>query len=87
MKVFEKLEEKSWSIKLVKDTEIEGRAVLLACNSVTDEYICDIIWFESDGEIIAVRDVDNILKRLGYDPREHYNCYNEDGSIVLTSVK
>ena len=85
MKVFEKLEEKSWAIKLVKDTEIEGRALLIACNSVTDEYICDVIQFESNGKIIPIYNVYNTLERLGYNPKEHNNCYNKDGSILIVS--
>ena len=85
MKVFEKLEENSWAIKLVKDTEIKGRAVLIACNSVTEKYLCDLIRFESGGKIIVVEGVYSTLERLGYNPKEHNNCYDMNGGISVTA--
>ena len=88
MKIYreEKMQvKKSWCLKLCEKSLRNGiRGVFLnAVDSETGQSISQLIDFQSDGKIETLRRSFDILGKMGYDPYEHNNSFDEDGRIVI----
>ena len=83
MKIYneKKAGKKSWSIKLVAD---DDSVDVIAVDSGTGERIVYLISFQNDGEVVACAAVRSVLVREGYDPHEHGNKFNDNGSLVVS---
>ena len=82
MKIYreEKEIKKSWCLKM----DESGRHVRIrAADSSTGEIICCLIDFFSGGKITPTPMSFHVLKKEGYDPNEHNNSFNNNGSIVI----
>ncbi len=73
---------KSWAISL-RDILNKECAFLEAVDSETGEILASILCFDSDGSIKKITGLEEALSRKGYDPYEHNNQFNEDGSILI----
>jgi len=81
MKIYKEEErEKSWALELINE---ENDIVLAAVDSDTGEYIGSIIRFFADGDITPSVNLYKAFIDKGYDPYEHGNKFNDEGSISI----
>ena len=83
MKIYEEKQEekKSWSIRL--GANLVDAPVLFAVDSNTGEEIAGLFVFWKDGGVVKPMGVFETLKSSGYDPYEHNNRFNDDGSLEI----
>ena len=70
---------KSWALRLQKSRD---GIMLVACDILTGTWIANVLSF-TDGEIINLPDIYNILNYEGYDPYEYNNRYLSDGQLLI----
>ena len=82
MKIYreEKEVKKSWCLKL---RESDREVYIDAVDSETGEGIVRLITFLSNGRIKSMCRSCDLLRGLGYDPYEHNNSFDHNGSIVI----
>ena len=83
MKIFEKNKKrtnKSWALQL---QNYENCVRLSAVDDITGVTIAKLFIFNQNGTIYCSRFAKQTLEEKGYDPYEHKNEWNEDGSIII----
>ena len=84
MKIYsdEKMQvKKSWCLKLCESSDRD--IYICAVDSETGKGITNLISFLSDGRIVRDFQSFDILGEMGYDPYEHNNSFDHNGSIVI----
>lgn len=76
----ENTEHRSWALKLNQDNYSVS---LEAVDTNTGSPAATMLVFKNNGEIIPIKNVFHFLKKKSYNPYEHGNKWNEDGSIVI----
>ena len=81
MKVFKENQEvkKSWALKLIEDS---GTVSLIAVDSIIGHELACFTVFHNNGDVIHAEDIQHALSSQGYDPFEHGNEFNDDGSLI-----
>jgi hypothetical protein len=81
MKMFTLPREKSWCLKLCEPSD--ERIYLRAADSTTGEDIATLLMFHPNGAIELGKGALAALTKLGYNPSEHDNTFNKDGTIII----
>jgi hypothetical protein len=88
MKVAIKKEKKerkkqSWGIRFSEKVNT-ANVYILAVDMETDEHICLIQTWSTNGEIFCDKGAKECLIEKGYDPFEHGNSFDEKGAIIVS---
>jgi len=76
-------ENKHWCIVLEKS--VHTNVDLCAVDEHTGDHITILIVFSCNGEIKSCRAALHDLKRMGYNPYEHNNEFDDEGRIVIST--
>lgn len=77
---------KNWKIDMRDLIDLNSHSQYLgicAVDSITDQKICDLISFESDGSVIIWTKSKERLIKEGYDPWQYKNKWDDDGGIII----
>ena len=84
MKVYKESDttKKRWALNL--DHRDGGDVSIIAVDSITGAYVAHLVRFHAYGGVSVCGWARDAMKERGYDPYEHNNRFDENGSLVIS---